>query len=82
MELVRKEVENTDNFGGFHVLQSLAGGTGSGLGTYISECLREEYDFSFQLNTVVWPHDRGEVVVQDYNTILVNPTFSILMVYC
>jgi tubulin delta len=68
--MVRKEVECCDNFGGFLVLQSLAGGTGSGLGTYTTELLRDEYPAGFMLNQVVWPHEHGEVTVQHFNAIL------------
>jgi hypothetical protein len=68
MEMIRKEVSYCDNFGGFLVLLSLAGGTGSGLGksivfpkisytcigTYITELLRDEYPNSFIVNLPVW----------------------------
>lgn len=37
---VRKEVEQCDRLGGLMLLQSLAGGTGSGVGTFLTETLR------------------------------------------
>jgi tubulin delta len=40
------------------------------LGSYLTELLKDEYSKSFLFNTVVWPHETGEVTVQDFNTIL------------
>jgi len=70
MDIVSKEVEKCDHLGGFFMLQSLAGGTGSGLGTYITEALRDEYPHTFLVNQVVWPYYTGEVIVQNYNSVL------------
>lgn len=70
LDMVHKEVEKCDRFGGFLILMSLAGGTGSGVGAYITECLRDEFPHSFILNQVVWPYGTGEVIVQNYNAIL------------
>ena len=54
--LVRKSLENMDYFGGFHVIQSLAGGTGSGLGAHLVECLRDDFPKSNMINLGVWPY--------------------------
>ncbi|XP_064619118.1 tubulin delta chain-like [Lineus longissimus] len=70
MNLVRREVEKCDHFGGFLNLMSLAGGTGSGVGAYVTQCLRDEYPNSFIMNQVVWPYNTGEVIVQNYNAVL------------
>ena len=70
LEMVQKEVEKCDRFGGFLIFLSLAGGTGSGVGAYVTGCLREEFPHSFILNQVVWPYGTGEVIVQNYNAIL------------
>ncbi|CAG5117711.1 unnamed protein product [Candidula unifasciata] len=70
MNLVRKEAEQCDRLGGFMNLLSLAGGTGSGVGAYVTESLRDEYPYSFILNQVVWPYNTGEVIVQNYNAML------------
>ena len=48
----------------------LAGGTGSGVGTYITQSLRDEFPHAFMLNQVVWPYHAGEVIVQNYNAAL------------
>lgn len=70
MELVRKEVERCDKLEGFLTLMSLAGGTGSGVGAYITHALRDEYPNANMINPVVWPYDSGEVCVQNYNAVL------------
>ena len=70
LELVRRETEACDHFGGFLLLQSMAGGTGAGLGAYVAEALRDEYAHAPLLNHCVWPHESGEVIVQSYNTLL------------
>jgi len=51
-------------------LMSLAGGTGSGMGTFVTEMLRDEYPRRFILNQVVMPYQTGEVIVQSYNALL------------
>jgi tubulin delta len=69
IELVRKEIEACDSLSGLFILQSLAGGTGSGVGTYFTEQFRDEFN-SFMLNPVIWPYENGEVIVQNYNSVL------------
>ncbi|XP_040192871.1 tubulin delta chain isoform X1 [Rana temporaria] len=70
MDLVRKQVEKCDRLGGFFNIMSMAGGTGSGMGTFITKCLRDIYPNSLLLNEVIWPYGTGEVIVQNYNSIL------------
>ena len=70
LEMLQKEVEKCDALGGFLALMSVAGGTGSGVGTCISQALRDEYPHTFLMNQLVWPHSSGEVILQNYNTIL------------
>ncbi|XP_078093129.1 tubulin delta chain isoform X2 [Mustelus asterias] len=70
MDLVRREVEKCERLSGFFTMMSLAGGTGSGLGTYVTQCLRDIYPNSFILNQLTWPYGTGEVIVQNYNTVL------------
>ncbi|PRP78227.1 hypothetical protein PROFUN_13865 [Planoprotostelium fungivorum] len=70
LDLTRREVEACDHFGGFLITLSLAGGTGSGVGTYTTEILREEYPKSYIVNLPVWPFQTGEVIIQNYNAVL------------
>ncbi|XP_053817539.1 tubulin delta chain isoform X2 [Vidua chalybeata] len=70
MNLVQKEAEKCDRLGGFFTIMSMAGGTGSGLGAFVTQCLRDAFPTSFILNHVVWPYGTGEVIVQNYNSVL------------
>ena len=42
-EVIRREAEESDNIQGLQMMHSLGGGTGSGMGTLLSDNLREEY---------------------------------------
>uniref|UniRef100_A0A7M5V5F2 Tubulin delta chain n=2 Tax=Clytia hemisphaerica TaxID=252671 RepID=A0A7M5V5F2_9CNID len=70
IDLCRKEAEKCDRFAGFFILMSLAGGTGSGLGAYVTQELRDAFPSSYLVNHVVWPYTSGEVIVQNYNIML------------
>lgn len=49
-DMVYKEVEKCDRFGGFLILMSLVGGIGFGVGVYIIECFWDEFLYLFILN--------------------------------
>ncbi|NXC99392.1 TBD protein, partial [Certhia brachydactyla] len=70
MNLVQREAEKCDRLGGFFTIMSMAGGTGSGLGAFVTQCLRDAFPTSFLLNHVIWPYGTGEVIVQNYNSVL------------
>ncbi|XP_034290468.1 tubulin delta chain [Pantherophis guttatus] len=70
MNLIQKEAEKCDRLSGFLMIMSMAGGTGSGLGAFVTAALREAYPNSFLLNHVIWPYGTGEVIVQNYNSVL------------
>lgn len=70
MEMIQREAEKCDNLAGFLSLMSVAGGTGSGVGAYVTECIKEEFPHAFLLNQVVLPYSMGEVIVQNYNAVL------------
>ena len=70
LEIARKETEKCDHFGGFLILSSLAGGTGSGLGSFVTEMLRDTFPRAAQVSSVVCPYTDGEVAVQNYNAVL------------
>ena len=67
---MKTQLEKIDYFGGFQVLQSLAGGTGSGLGAHLIETLRDTFPKSCMVNLAVWPYQKGEVILQNYNVLL------------
>ena len=50
LEMLHAEVDKCEHFGGFLVLMSVAGGTGSGLGTRVTEALREHFPHAFIIN--------------------------------
>lgn len=54
----------------FVQVQSLAGGTGSGLGTYMMSLLDEKYPKIPKIVCCVMPHLSGEVILQAYNASL------------
>ncbi|XP_071304176.1 tubulin delta chain isoform X3 [Agelaius tricolor] len=70
MDLVQREAERCDRLGGFLTVMSMAGGTGSGLGAFVTQCLRDAFPSSFILNHIIWPYGTGEVIVQNYNSVL------------
>lgn len=56
---------------GFMLLHSIAGGTGSGLGSYLLERLNDRYPKKLIQTYSVFPDaDSGDVVVQPYNSLL------------
>ena len=67
---IQSLLEKIDYFSGFQVFQSLAGGTGSGLGAHIVEKLREDFPKSRMINIAIWPYSTGEVILQNYNVLL------------
>ena len=69
-ELVQKKLERCDRVGGILTLMSVAGGTGSGVGTRVTEQLRDMNPRTTLVNQIVWPYSSGEVIVQGYNTLL------------
>uniref|UniRef100_A0A1X7SWJ1 Tubulin delta chain n=1 Tax=Amphimedon queenslandica TaxID=400682 RepID=A0A1X7SWJ1_AMPQE len=70
LNAVQGEAEKCDSLEGFLILMSVAGGTGSGLGTYVTQLLHDEYPTSCLVNPVIWPYASGEVIVQNYNALL------------
>lgn len=71
LEKIAKIVEQMDQrLSTFMVAMSLAGGTGSGLGTKVTEAVHDAYQKRFIFSEVVWPYQHGEIILQDYNTLL------------
>ncbi len=69
---------------GFFLTHSIAGGTGSGLGSFLLERLADRFPKKVIQTYSVFPGD-GDVVVQPYNTLLaakrlVNEADSVVMV--
>lgn len=72
MEMIDREADSCDNLEGFLVLHSISGGTGSGVGSFILEKLRDRYPKKLIQTYSVFPDldDNGDVVVQSYNSVL------------
>lgn len=71
---------------GFVVVHSVAGGTGSGLGSAITEQLRADYPAAFLLSVAVLPFRSGESPLQHYNMVLclaaLHATSDCVMTFC
>ena len=70
VETISSFSEKFDYLDSVILINSLAGGTGSGLGSYITILLKDYFPEINLLNIAVWPNDSGEVVVNSYNTLL------------
>lgn len=70
LEAVSKEVERCDSLGCFLTLMSVAGGTGSGLGTFLTTAIKDEFPHVTIINNAIWPYTMGEVIIQNYNAVL------------
>jgi len=70
MESLRIEVERCDNYAGTIVVHSLAGGTGSGLGSHVVEAIRDTYPLGHVMSAAVSPHASGDSPLQHYNSLL------------
>src|SRR5260221_7206025 len=61
----------TDQFQGFMVMHSIAGGTGSGLGSFLLERLNDRFPKKLIQTYSVFPNPQeSDVVVQPYNALL------------
>lgn len=66
--MIRREIDSCDNFEGFQLLHSVAGGTGSGFGSLLLEELSDQFPKKLVQTYSVF--GASEVVVQPYNTVL------------
>ena len=57
-------------FKGTIVVHSLAGGTGSGLGSHLVEAIRDTYPLGHVMSAAVSPHASGDSPLQHYNSLL------------
>lgn len=72
LEIIDKEAEAADSLEGFMLYHSVAGGTGSGLGSFILEQLADRYSSKIVTTFSVFPNSEevSDVVVQPYNSML------------
>mmetsp|Transcript_8944 Transcript_8944/g.30190 ORF Transcript_8944/g.30190 Transcript_8944/m.30190 type:complete len:447 (+) Transcript_8944:300-1640(+) len=81
LDMIDREAEGSDSLEGFVLCHSIAGGTGSGMGSFILEALNERYSKQIVQAYSVFPNqtESSDVVVQPYNSIL---TLKRLMLQC
>ena len=67
-----REAEGSDSLEAFMLLHSIAGGTGSGLGSFLLEKLNDRYPKKLIQTYSVFPNseEMSDVVVQPYNSLL------------
>lgn len=73
MELIDRECDKCENLSNFQLIHSVAGGTGSGMGSLLLELLSDRYGTKKLINTSsIFPSNEktSDVVVQPYNTVL------------
>lgn len=72
IDMIDREVGYSDSLEGFTLAHSIAGGTGSGMGSYLLEALNDRYPKKLVQTYSVFPNqsESSDVVVQPYNSIL------------
>ncbi|CAM9415701.1 unnamed protein product [Pylaiella littoralis] len=70
MEGMRKEAERSSWLNSVVMTHSLAGGTGSGLGSGLLQALRDEYPSLYLFSACVGPFGTGDTPLQHYNSVL------------
>ena len=72
LDMIDREADNSDSLEGFVLTHSIAGGTGSGMGSYLLEKLNDHFPKKIIQTYSVFPGqaDQSDVVVQPYNSIL------------
>jgi tubulin gamma len=73
MDMIDREADGSDSLEGFVLCHSIAGGTGSGMGSYLLEQLNDHFPKKLIQTYSVFPNQsqaQSDVVVQPYNSIL------------
>ncbi|KAL0230024.1 hypothetical protein PCE1_003588 [Barthelona sp. PCE] len=71
LEMIDREVDTADSLEGFTLCHSVAGGTGSGMSSWLLEQFEDRYPKKLVQTYSVFPNvNESDVVVQGYNTIL------------
>ncbi|PWN39707.1 tubulin gamma chain [Ceraceosorus guamensis] len=72
IDMVDREADGSESLEGFMLLHSIAGGTGSGLGSFLLERLSDQYPKKLIQTYSVFPNseETSDVVVQPYNSVL------------
>ncbi|KAJ1974382.1 gamma-tubulin [Dimargaris verticillata] len=72
LDMVDREADGSDSLEGFMLLHSIAGGTGSGMGSFLLEKLNDRFPKKLIQTYSVFPNNTevSDVVVQPYNSLL------------
>lgn len=73
LDILEREVENSDSLDAFMLMHSVAGGTGSGMGSVLLEHMRDRFPKTILQTVSVFPtigESKSDTVVQPYNSIL------------
>lgn len=72
LDMIEREADGSDSLEGFILIHSIAGGTGSGMGSYLLEKLNDRYPKKLIQTYSVFPNQlqTSDVVVQPYNSLL------------
>ena len=73
LDMIDRESDNSDSLEGFVLCHSIAGGTGSGMGSYLLERLNDHFPKKIVQTYSVfpsWNDQSSDVVVQPYNALL------------
>ena len=71
-EIIEREAEGADSLDGFILCHSIAGGTGSGMGSYVLETIQDRFPKKIIQTYSVFPsqEESSDVVVEPYNSLL------------
>eukprot|EP00992_Anisonema_acinus_P007618 TRINITY_DN3518_c0_g1_i1.p2 TRINITY_DN3518_c0_g1~~TRINITY_DN3518_c0_g1_i1.p2 ORF type:complete len:478 (+),score=191.79 TRINITY_DN3518_c0_g1_i1:53-1435(+) len=74
VDMIDREADGSDSLEGFVLIHSIAGGTGSGMGSFLLEKLNDRYPKKLVQTYSVFPNqsqqEASDVVVQPYNSML------------
>ncbi|OEU10532.1 putative gamma tubulin [Fragilariopsis cylindrus CCMP1102] len=72
LDMIDRESDNSDSLEGFVLTHSIAGGTGSGMGSYLLERLNDHFPKKLIQTYSVFPswQNQSDVVVEPYNSLL------------
>lgn len=79
LEMLDREADGSDSLEGFQLCHSIAGGTGSGLGSYLLEAINDRFPKKLVQTYSVFPNHEttSDVVVQPYNGVLALKRLSL-----
>lgn len=70
VEIIDREADGADSLAGFSLTHSIAGGTGSGMGSFLLDRLSDRYPKALLQTYSVFPNTTADIIVQPYNSIL------------